>query len=148
MWIVYITAEHDDGDDDDESDEEDGNRVTSSGKNGMAPTKKVMSFLDSFCDVKLSSKSTSFSLRFRTSRILGVKHWISIHYSHLYVWFDEPVSELRSDLIPALIHPNPNTDWLLIYELFREQAAAAMSVGMGSFSDPADAQGLAHFLGS
>ncbi|KAG6541670.1 hypothetical protein Mapa_016935 [Marchantia paleacea] len=57
--------EHDDGDDEDESDEEDGSRVPSSGKNGMAPTKK---------------------------------------------------------------------------------AAAAMSVGMGSFSDPADAQGLAHFL--
>jgi len=27
------------------------------------------------------------------------------------------------------------------------QAAAAVSVGMGSFSDPYEAQGLAHFLG-
>lgn len=27
------------------------------------------------------------------------------------------------------------------------QAAAAMCVGMGSFSDPFEAQGLAHFLG-
>lgn len=27
------------------------------------------------------------------------------------------------------------------------QAAAAMCVGMGSFSDPDEAQGLAHFLG-
>jgi hypothetical protein len=27
------------------------------------------------------------------------------------------------------------------------QAAAAMCVGVGSFSDPKDAQGLAHFLG-
>lgn len=27
------------------------------------------------------------------------------------------------------------------------QAAAAMCVGMGSFSDPSEAQGLAHFLG-
>jgi len=27
------------------------------------------------------------------------------------------------------------------------QAAAAMCVGMGSFSDPNEAQGLAHFLG-
>ena len=27
------------------------------------------------------------------------------------------------------------------------QAAAAMCVGVGSFSDPADAQGMAHFLG-
>ena len=27
------------------------------------------------------------------------------------------------------------------------QAAAAMCVAMGSFSDPAEAQGLAHFLG-
>lgn len=28
------------------------------------------------------------------------------------------------------------------------QAAAAMCVGIGSFSDPYEAQGLAHFLGS
>ena len=27
------------------------------------------------------------------------------------------------------------------------QAAAALAVGVGSFSDPKDAQGLAHFLG-
>jgi secreted Zn-dependent insulinase-like peptidase len=30
---------------------------------------------------------------------------------------------------------------------FYLQAAAAMCVAMGSFSDPAEAQGLAHFLG-
>lgn len=31
--------------------------------------------------------------------------------------------------------------------LFSYQAAAAMCVRMGSFSDPPNAQGLAHFLG-
>jgi nardilysin len=30
--------------------------------------------------------------------------------------------------------------------VFYTQAAAAMCVGVGSFSDPPDAQGLAHFL--
>lgn len=34
-----------------------------------------------------------------------------------------------------------------IFFFFCFQAAAAMCVGIGSFSDPFEAQGLAHFLG-
>lgn len=35
----------------------------------------------------------------------------------------------------------------LWFHVFPVQAAAAMCVGIGSFSDPFEAQGLAHFLG-
>jgi hypothetical protein len=36
---------------------------------------------------------------------------------------------------------------LCLHDALNFQAAAAMCVGMGSFTDPPNAQGLAHFLG-
>ena len=36
---------------------------------------------------------------------------------------------------------------LCLHDASNFQAAAAMCVGMGSFTDPPNAQGLAHFLG-
>lgn len=38
-------------------------------------------------------------------------------------------------------------EWISKFDCLSLQAAAAMCVGIGSFSDPPEAQGLAHFLG-
>lgn len=65
-------------------------------------------------------------------------------------------TEIRNDLLQQCTHCSEyEVDHLIVCTIVHDhnwnwlwvQAAAAMCVGVGSFSDPQDAQGLAHFLG-